>query len=180
MAVNEPNVNPGEESKASEGSADDVHQAEVAALNRLGYQQELKRDFPLLEIVAFSFSIVTSWTALAGVMIIGVQSGGPPVIIWSWIAICLLSLAVAYSLAEMCSAYPVAGGQYAWVAIFAPRKWRRSMSYICGWLVQTSRTNLMRWSETLIRYCCVYRFLTIGILAMGATSHFVTANFIVG
>ena len=72
MAVNEPNVNPGEESKASEGSADDVHQAEVAALNRLGYQQELKRDFSLLGIVAFSFSIVTSWTALAGVMIIGV------------------------------------------------------------------------------------------------------------
>lgn len=133
MAVTESNVDRMEKPKASEGSADDIQQAEVAALNRLGYKQELKRDFSLSGIVAFSFSIVTSWTALAGVMIIGVQSGGPPVIIWSWIAICLLTLAVAYSLAEMCSAYPVAGGQYAWVAIFAPRKWRRGMSYICGW-----------------------------------------------
>ena len=32
--------------------------------------------------------------------------------IFSWIGISLLSLAVAYSLAEICSAYPVAGGEY--------------------------------------------------------------------
>ena len=118
---------------AAESNADDIIKAEVAALNQLGYRQELKRDFSLWGIVAFSFSIVTSWTALSGVMIIGVQSGGPPVIIWSWIAICLLTLAVAYSLAEMCSAYPVAGGQYCWVAVFAPKKLRRGMSYVCGW-----------------------------------------------
>jgi len=107
--------------------------AEAAALSKLGYEQELKRDFSFLGIVAFSFSIVTSWTALAGVLIVGVQAGGPPVMIWSWIGVCLLSLAVAYSLAEMCSAYPVAGGQYSWVAVLAPRKLRRGMSYVCGW-----------------------------------------------
>lgn len=120
---------------AAESSADDVVKAEVAALNQLGYKQELKRDFSLWGIVAFSFSIVTSWTALGGVLIIGVTSGGPPVIIWSWVAICLLTLAVAYSLAEMCSAYPVAGGQYSWVAVFAPKQLRRGMSYVCGWSV---------------------------------------------
>jgi len=106
---------------------------EAAALGKLGYEQELKRDFSFLGIVSFSFSIVTSWTALAGVLIVGVQSGGPPVMIWSWIGICFLSLTVAYSLAEMCSAYPVAGGQYSWVALLAPRKLRRGMSYVCGW-----------------------------------------------
>lgn len=116
------------------GSSDDeIINAEVSALNQLGYKQELKRDFSLFGITAFSFSIVTSWTALSGVMIIGVQSGGPPVIIWSWIAICLLTLAVAYSLAEMCSAYPLAGGQYCWVAVYAPQSLRRGMSYVCGW-----------------------------------------------
>jgi choline transport protein len=116
-------------------STDDIIKADVSDLNQLGYKQELKRDFSLFGIVAFSFSIVTSWTALSGVMIIGVQSGGPPVIIWSWIAVCLFSLAVAYSLAEMCSAYPVAGGQYCWVAVYAPKSLRRGMSYVCGWYV---------------------------------------------
>lgn len=114
-------------------TTDDIIKAEVSALNQLGYKQELQREFSLFGIVAFSFSIVTSWTALGGVMIVGVQSGGPPVIIWSWIAICLLTLSVAYSLAEMCSAYPVAGGQYCWVAVFAPKSLRRGMSYVCGW-----------------------------------------------
>lgn len=56
-------------------------------------------------MVGFSFSIVTSWTALSGVLIIGVESGGPPVMVWGWLAVCLVSLAVAYSMAEMCSAY---------------------------------------------------------------------------
>lgn len=58
-------------------------------------------------MVGFSFSIVTSWTALSGVLIIGVESGGPPVMVWGWLGVCLVTLAVAYSMAEMCSAYVV-------------------------------------------------------------------------
>ena len=52
---------------------DNIIQTDASDLNQLGYKQELKRDFSLFGIVAFSFSIVTSWTALSGVMIIGVQ-----------------------------------------------------------------------------------------------------------
>ena len=36
-------------------------------LENLGYQQELKRSFGLLGMIGFSFSIVTSWSALGGV-----------------------------------------------------------------------------------------------------------------
>ncbi|OCK85268.1 GABA permease [Lepidopterella palustris CBS 459.81] len=127
-----------------------------AVLAQLGYQQELKRSFGLLGMIGFSFSIVTSWTALGGVLVVGVESGGPPVMIWSWVGICLVTLAVAYSMAEMCSAYPVAGGQYSWVAILAPQKWARGFSYVCGW------------------------FMLIGILAMGAVNNFIAANFLLG
>ena len=74
---------------------------EDAALNRLGYQPELKRSFGLLGMIGFSFSVVTSWTALSSVLIIGIESGGPPVMIWSWIGVCLFTLCVAYSMAEM-------------------------------------------------------------------------------
>ena len=52
---------------------------EDTKLESLGYQQELKRSFGLLGMVGFAFSIVTSWTALGGVLIVGVESGGPPV-----------------------------------------------------------------------------------------------------
>ncbi|MCJ1455526.1 hypothetical protein MMC28_005881 [Mycoblastus sanguinarius] len=129
---------------------------EDAVLESLGYQQELKRSFGLLGMIGFAFSIVTSWTALGGVLIVGVESGGPPVMIYSWIGICIFSLAVAYSMAEMCSAYPLAGGQYSWVAVLAPPKIARGMSWVTGWL------------------------MLVGILAMGATNNFIGANFLLG
>lgn len=110
---------------------------EDVVLESLGYQQELKRSFGLLGMIGFSFSIVTSWTALGSVLVIGVESGGPPVMIWSWIGISIFSLAVAYSMAEICSAYPVAGGQYSWVAILAPPSIARGTSWVTGWFMIT-------------------------------------------
>ncbi|KAF2454066.1 GABA permease [Lineolata rhizophorae] len=127
-----------------------------AVLEQLGYQQELKRNFGLIGMIGFSFSIVTCWTALGGVLIVGIESGGPPVIVWGWLAVCIVTFSVAHSMAEMCSAYPVAGGQYSWAYILAPPGIARGLSYICGW------------------------FMLIGILCMGATNNFVAANFILG
>lgn len=130
---------PGKSSNMSENPTsffeDDIR--EVAVLEKLGYRQELKRSFGLLGMIGFSFSIVTCWTALSGVLIIGVVSGGPLVMIYSWIGICIFSLAVAYSMAEICSAYPVAGGQYSWVAVLAPPRVARGMSWITGWFMIT-------------------------------------------
>ena len=61
---------------ATEHKVFDADLHEDAVLENLGYQQELKRSFGLLGMIGFSFSIVTSWSALGGVLIIGVQSGG--------------------------------------------------------------------------------------------------------
>ncbi|KAK5459688.1 hypothetical protein LTS15_003817 [Exophiala xenobiotica] len=127
-----------------------------AQLAKLGYEQELKRSFSLLGMVGFSFSIVTCWTALGGTLILGIVSGGPPVMVWSWLGICVLSLAVAYSFAEMCSAYPTAGGQYSWVAILAPPRYARGAAWVTGW------------------------FMCTGIVAMGAVNNFIGSNFLLG
>lgn len=107
-------------------------------------------------MVGFSFSIVTCWTALGGVLVVGITSGGPPVMVWSWLAVTCLSLCVAYSFAELCSAYPVAGGQYSWVAILAPQSIARGLSYVTGW------------------------FMVVGVVAMGAVNNFIAANFVLG
>ncbi|GKZ37811.1 hypothetical protein AbraIFM66950_009600 [Aspergillus brasiliensis] len=129
---------------------------EDVRLEHLGYEQELKRSFGLLGMIGFSFSVVTSWTALSGVFIVGVTSGGPPVMVFSFIGVSLLTLAVAIPMAEMCSMYPVAGGQYSWVAALAPPKISRQLSYVTGW------------------------FMLIGLLAMGATNNSIAAQFVLG
>ncbi|KAJ9652512.1 hypothetical protein H2198_008225 [Neophaeococcomyces mojaviensis] len=107
-------------------------------------------------MVGFSFSIVTCWTALGGVLTVGITSGGPPVMVYSWLGVSAFSLLVAYSFAEMCSAYPSAGGQYSWMAILAPPRIARLLSYVTGW------------------------FMLTGIIAMGATNNFIGANFVLG
>ncbi|KAL3485616.1 GABA permease [Aspergillus germanicus] len=129
---------------------------EDVSLENLGYKQELQRTFSLLDMIGFSFSIVTCWTALSGGFIIGVTAGGPPVMIFGWIGVCVLTLTVAFSMAEMCSRWPVAGGQYSWVALLAPPKLSRELSYITGW------------------------FMLTGLLAMGAVNNSFAANFILG
>lgn len=57
--------------------------------------------------------------------------------IYSWVAICIVTLAVAYSMAEICSALPVAGGQYSWVAVLAPPSIARGSSWVTGWMMIT-------------------------------------------
>lgn len=55
--------------------------------------------------------------------------------IFSFIGVSLLTLAVAIPMAEMCSMYPVAGGQYSWVAALTPTKYARGLSYVTGWFM---------------------------------------------
>ncbi|KAL2827427.1 putative GABA permease [Aspergillus cavernicola] len=130
--------------------------SEDLALEHLGYKQEFRRSFSLLDMIGFSFSIVTCWTALSGVFIVGVTAGGPPVMVLGWVGVCVVTLTVALSMAEMCSQWPVAGGQYSWVALLAPPKVARQLSYITGW------------------------FMLTGILAMGSVNNSFAANFILG
>ena len=55
--------------------------------------------------------------------------------VFSFIGVCLLSLAVVAPMAEMCSMFPVAGGQYSWVAALTPPKIARGLSYVTGWFM---------------------------------------------
>jgi choline transport protein len=107
-------------------------------------------------MIGFSFSIVTCWSALSGSFTVGIVSGGPPVMVWSWAAVSVLALAVALSFAEFCAQYPVAGGQYSWVAALAPKRWARGMSWVTGW------------------------FMIVGLVAVAAVNNFFGANFVLG
>lgn len=55
--------------------------------------------------------------------------------VFSFLAISVVTLAVAVPMAEMCSMYPVAGGQYSWVAVLAPPSIARGLSYVSGWFM---------------------------------------------
>ncbi|TVY78537.1 Choline transport protein [Lachnellula suecica] len=150
------------ERKAIPGDAEDT------ALEQMGYQPGklilfgLKYSGTRVMLQGELVLVQVRWSALGGVLVTGVNAGGPPVMIWGWVGISLVSLCVAYSMAEMCSEYPVAGGQYSWVYILSPKSIRRQFSYLTGWFM-----IIVLLTET-------------GILAMGATNSFIGANFILG
>lgn len=44
------------------------------------------------------------------------RDGGPMAAVWGWVAVSLTNILMAVALAELVSAYPVAGGSYVWCA----------------------------------------------------------------
>lgn len=93
------------------------------------------------KLVGHPINMVDSWTALSAVFIVGVDAGGPPVMIYGWIGVCMATMIVALSMAEMCARWPVAGGQYSWVALIAPPAISRQMSYITGWFMLMGKSG---------------------------------------
>ena len=92
-------------------------------------KQDLNRAWSQFSNFAISFSIIS---VLAGCFTTYGQAfnnGGPIAISWGWPIICALILMVAFSMSELCSAYPTAGGPYWWAAKLGGPGW----SWFTGW-----------------------------------------------
>lgn len=72
--------------------------------------QELDRGFSLFSLIGLAFAILNSWVAMSASMSLALPSGGPTAAIWGILLSGAGSLAMAASLAEICSSYPV--GEY--------------------------------------------------------------------
>jgi amino acid transporter len=98
-------------------------------LAELGYKQELNRGWSGFSNFAISFSIIS---VLAGCFTTYGQAfnnGGPIAISIAWPLISLLILCVAFSMSELASAYPTAGGIYYWASKLGGAGW----GWFTGW-----------------------------------------------
>ena len=85
-------------------------------LRRFGYAQELFRSMGGFSNFAISFSIISILTGAVTLYGYGLEMGGPLEMTLGWPLATLFTLAVAASMAELCSAYPTAGAMYHWAA----------------------------------------------------------------
>ena len=109
--------------------ADDSARRDEEKLAELGYKQDLDRVWSSFSNFAISFTIIS---VLAGCFTTYGQAfnnGGPIAISWGWPIICALILTVAFSMSELASAYPTAGGPYWWAAKLGGPGW----SWFTGW-----------------------------------------------
>src|SRR5262245_211955 len=104
-------------------------QRDIEELAELGYRQELTRAWSGFTNFAISFTIIS---VLAGVFTnfsFAWTAGGPAGIAFGWPILCGFVLLVGFSMAELCSAFPTAGGPYWWAARLGSPAW----SWFTGW-----------------------------------------------
>src|SRR5213080_5362377 len=102
---------------------------DVQRLAELGYRQELARAWSGFTNFAISFTIIS---VLAGVFTnfsFAWTAGGPAGITFGWPILCGFVLLVGFSMAELTSAFPTAGGPYWWAAKLGGNSW----SWFTGW-----------------------------------------------
>ncbi len=102
-------------------------------LGRMGYKQELLRRMTPFSNFAISLSIICILAGCVTSFQFGFCSVGGAFIGLAWPLVCVFSLIVALSMAQIASAFPTAGGLYHWGAILGGRG--------CGWV--TAWCNLV-------------------------------------
>jgi amino acid transporter len=107
--------------------------ADEQLLQRLGYNQELSRRMSPFSNFAISLSIICILAGGITSFQYGFCSVGGASIGVGWPLVCLFSMAVALSMAQVASAFPTAGGLYHWAALLGGKGW--------GWL--TAWCNLV-------------------------------------
>src|SRR5947209_11388129 len=93
------------------------------SLRRMGYQQELSRRMSGFSNFAISLSIICILAGGITSFQYGFCAVGGAAIGLGWPLVCLFSMTVALSMAQIASAFPTAGGLYHWAAILGGKGW---------------------------------------------------------
>ncbi|KAJ6529068.1 amino acid transporter [Mycena vulgaris] len=102
-------------------------------LARLGYKQKFKREFSVVELFGFGFSINAVVPSVAATLVYSLPYGGPTAMIWGWLASSVFIMYIALALAELGSAAPTSGGVYYWTYKFSSPKYRNLLCWMVGY-----------------------------------------------
>jgi amino acid transporter len=104
-------------------------ESDEQTLADMGYKQELSRAWSGFTNFAISFTIISVLAGTFTTFSYAWQNGGPIAASIGWPILCGFVLMVAFSMAELTSAYPTAGGPYWWAHRLGGAGW----SWMTGW-----------------------------------------------
>ncbi|KAH7076868.1 amino acid permease-domain-containing protein [Paraphoma chrysanthemicola] len=114
---------------AAEGLASEDDAAKLASL---GYKQELRRNFTMIEVFGIAFSIMGLLPSIASTLAYSLPAG-PAGLVWGWFVASGFIFIVGLAMADMGSAMPTSGGLYYWTHYFASPKTRNALSFLVGY-----------------------------------------------
>ena len=98
-------------------------------LAEMGYKQELSRAWSGFTNFAISFTIISVLAGTFTTFSFAWLHGGPIAVSIGWPVLCFFVLMVAFSMAELTSRFPTAGGPYWWANDLGGKGW----SWMTGW-----------------------------------------------
>lgn len=111
----------------------DQHPDLADLINVSGHVQELDRSFGFWSICAVSVVADNAWGASAGSLVTALYDGGPPGVIYEFLAACFFYCFIGASLAELASAIPSSASVYHWASVTAGKRYGRVCSWYAGW-----------------------------------------------
>jgi len=122
----------GQDDISNSSDAESIHDQQD--MQRMGKQQQFRRNFRRFSTLSFVCILTATWEFLLIANTNALTDGGRPGFFWSYIWAFLLFGLIIASLAEMSSMAPTSGGQYHWVSEFAPPQYQKFLSYLAGWM----------------------------------------------
>ncbi|PWY75471.1 amino acid transporter [Aspergillus heteromorphus CBS 117.55] len=101
-------------------------------LAKMGYKQELRRQYSTVQIFAVAFSIMGLVPSIASTIAFSLPAG-PAGMVWGWLTASILIFFVGLAMADMASAMPTAGGLYWWTHYFAGERYKNALSFLVGY-----------------------------------------------
>ncbi|KKK21206.1 amino acid permease [Aspergillus rambellii] len=102
-------------------------------LARIGYRQELRREFSKWSTISYAISILGVLGSVPATFGAPLAAGGPATAVWCWFLGSIMALCIGSSVAELVSAYPTAGGMYFVTKYVVPEDQVPIFSWIQGW-----------------------------------------------
>ncbi|PVH84820.1 putative GABA permease [Cadophora sp. DSE1049] len=103
-------------------------------LRAQGHLGELPRQFSVFATLALAFSITNTWIGYSATFVTPLFAGAGRAVICCLILACVACTIIALGLAELASAFPSSGGQYHFVFMVSPEKYRAPIAFTTGWL----------------------------------------------
>lgn len=169
-----------------------------------GKKHQLRRNFGMMSIIGLTCTLMITWQGVLITFAEEFENGGPEGQVCGYLFAWLGVTAQTLVMAEMGSMIPLAGGQYNWVSILAPKSSAKFLSYMTGWIttigwqavtaggVYLSGSMIQgvvvlnypdyapkNWQTTLMFYAVVLLSLTINTVLARTLPHFESAILVI-
>ncbi|KAF2740777.1 gaba permease [Polyplosphaeria fusca] len=109
-----------------------ANEDDAAVLAKMGYKQELRRNFSAVEVFGIAFSIMGLLPSIASTLAYSLPAG-PAGLVWGWFVASAFIFVVGLAMADLGSAMPTSGGLYYWTHYYSSPKTRNALSFLVGY-----------------------------------------------